>query len=268
MKRHYSLLGWEYHDTCSDDEISTTESGKVKEHTHTHMYIKVLKKNVFKYVPFYSVESPSTHETPDHGFSSTNRLTPSVQMPGDSPNLCMLLGKTFHIDPNRHPVVVLTPLSPRLISSSCSPAPKSTNNENEHCYNFNSDPPWEPDRDKDSNSDFSITNDDTPPKKKQKIDELMKLKKFLMHQTNQKREIPSTNTFTYFDEAGTNRLAESKTPANNGKNNMQKICTYVFIQQTVKQIFSVQSIHASLLCSIRGLGLGDLQALLCTFTPH
>lgn len=44
VKRHYSLLGWEYHDTCSDDEISTTESGTVKEHTHTHMYIKVLKK--------------------------------------------------------------------------------------------------------------------------------------------------------------------------------------------------------------------------------
>lgn len=218
---------------------------------------------MFKYVPFYSVESPSTHETPDHGFSSTNRLTPSLRKPGDSPNLCMLLGKTFHIDPNRHPVVVLTPLSPRLISSSCSPAPKSPDNENEHCYNFNSDPPWEPDSDKDSDSDFSITNDDTPPKKKQKIDE-----NSLMHRANQKRKISSTNTFTYFDEAITNRLAESKTPANNGKNNMQKYAHVFLSSKLSSNLFSVQSIHASLLCYIIGLGLGDLQALLCTFTPH
>lgn len=34
VKRHYSLLGWEYQYTCSDDEISTTEYGRVKEQTH------------------------------------------------------------------------------------------------------------------------------------------------------------------------------------------------------------------------------------------
>lgn len=38
VKKHYSLLNLEYQDTCSDGEVSTTESGKVKEHTYTHVY--------------------------------------------------------------------------------------------------------------------------------------------------------------------------------------------------------------------------------------
>lgn len=157
------------------------------------------------------------HETPDHGFSCTNRLTPPLQKPGDSPNLCTLLEKTSHIDPKRHPVVVLTRLSPRLISALCPPVPTSHNNENEHCYDFNSDPSWQPDRDEDSDSDFSITNDDTPPKKKQKIND----NNFLTHRASQKRKTSSTNTFSCFDEALMNRLAESKIPSNNGKNNVQ-----------------------------------------------
>lgn len=30
VKKYYSLLGWEYQDTCSDDEMSTTNCGKMQ----------------------------------------------------------------------------------------------------------------------------------------------------------------------------------------------------------------------------------------------
>lgn len=172
---------------------------------------------------FFSVDSPSTHETPDHGFSRANRLTPSLQKPGDSPSLCTVNEKSFHIDLNRQPVVVLAPLSPRLIRSLRSPLPKSSNTKNEDCNHFKSDILWKHNSNQDSDSDFSTTNDDTHPKKRQKIAENnMEHEDFLTDRASQQRRTSSTSTFTDCDEAVTKTRAESKPPANNGKNGMQK----------------------------------------------
>lgn len=174
---------------------------------------------MLKYVSFPSVEYPSTCETPDHDdLLSTNRPTPSLQSHHYVHN-----GKTLHIDPNRRPVVVLTPLSPRLIRSLGSPAARSPKIEDEQRYNFSSDPLWEPDSEKDSDSDFSIKDYDTRHNKRQKIREKnTKHKSFSRHRVSQMSEKSSTSTCTNFDKTTTNRLAESKPPANKGKNNLQE----------------------------------------------
>lgn len=112
------------------------------------------------------VESSSTPETPDHVFPTASRLSPSLQKSRESPNLCTVNEKTFHIDINRQPVVVLDPLPPGLISSLHPPMPETSNTENE---DFKSDSSWKPDSEEDSDSDFYITNDDAHPKKRQKV---------------------------------------------------------------------------------------------------
>lgn len=125
---------------------------------------------------------------------------------------------TFHIDQNQQPVVVLAPLSPRLITSLRPPLPESSNIENEDCNSS-----WEPDSDEDSNPNFSITNDDTHPKKRQKITENNKEHEaFSTDHASQHRGTSSTNRPTDLDEVIVNKLAESTPTANNGKNNMQK----------------------------------------------
>lgn len=168
VKKNYSLLGWEYQDTCSDDEMSTTNCGKMQimEFTsQTPLFRCVTSSNVY-FFPFVEKIPPSTYET--HGFSSTNGPTPPSLKPWD--NVYTLNGKTFHVNLNRQPVVVLTRLSPCLISSLCSPAPKSSDIEDENIYNSDSDTQWEPDEGMCSDSDFSSSNDNTWSNKRRKID--------------------------------------------------------------------------------------------------
>lgn len=201
VKRNYSLLGWEYQDSCSDVEMSTTASGRLQEHTHTHVCSNLIGK-FHMCLFFFSVETPSTHEIPVHDFSSANRLTPSLQEPGDSPKPCAVGEKTFQIDLKRQPVVVLVRLSPSLISSLRSPLSKSPNTEN----NDDSDSSWEPDTDDQSNSDSTIPHNDAPPKKSRKITKNEAPKHFTKDCGRREREKSSKSTM----DENTKTLAESK----------------------------------------------------------
>ncbi|XP_054462343.1 histone-lysine N-methyltransferase SETDB1-B-like [Anoplopoma fimbria] len=104
VKKQYSLLGWEYRDTDSDDEHNITGCGNT--------------------VP----SSPTT-----------NGLTSSLAKLHDSDNLHGINGKQCYISLKREPVVVLTRLSTYKIRSFCSPTPENHNRENS-----DSDKQWEP----------------------------------------------------------------------------------------------------------------------------
>lgn len=107
-------------------------------------------------------------------------------------------------------MVVLVRLSPRLVSSLRLPLAKSPLTENEDCNNFKGDSCWEPDSEEESNSDLSITNDDTHPNKRRKITNDTEQEDCTTDHACQEQDQSSKNTSTDFDEANTKTLAESK----------------------------------------------------------
>ncbi|XP_073338876.1 histone-lysine N-methyltransferase SETDB1-A [Pagrus major] len=152
VKKQYSLLGWEYRDTDSDDDSaegcgSTPPSSPEFLHTETC-------------VPG---PPPSICSTP---------LLPN---PEDSENLWrdndkkLVNLKRQLVSLKRQPVVLLTRLSPRKSCSFRPPAPQDPNNEHECFDDSSSGSQWEPEEDS-SYSDYSFSSFNAGSNKRRKID--------------------------------------------------------------------------------------------------
>ncbi|XP_039976940.1 histone-lysine N-methyltransferase SETDB1-B-like isoform X2 [Xiphias gladius] len=187
VKKQYSLLGWEYKDTDSDDDDDITDCG------------------VTPPSPCKSVLS----ETQVRRSPATNGLTPLLPTRPDRENLNRDNGKksSFRL---REPVVVLTRLPECKISALRPPTPPKHDSENESSSNSDSDKQWEPDDDS-SDSDFSISGFKTGSKRRRKIDQMFNVKLAKSHATLQ----AGTNTYTKSNAAKTPApLATAKTGAN------------------------------------------------------
>lgn len=115
-------------------------------------------------------------------------------------------------------MVVLTRLSPCLISSLCSPASESSDIEDENIYNSDSDTQWEPDEDMGSDSDFSSSNDKPWSKKRRKMDSKeKKCERSFSGQHPGRKDKASASSV----EANTNRVPETKTPEKNGNDHLK-----------------------------------------------
>lgn len=125
-------------------------------------------------------------------------------------------------------MVVLTRLSPCLISLLCSPASESSDTEDENVYNLDSDSQWEPDEDMGSDSDFSSSNDKPSSKKRRKIDSREKKceRSSSRQHPGRKSKVPASSV-----EANTNRVPATKTPEKNGNDNL-KHTEYEYLYHT------------------------------------
>ncbi|XP_044028956.1 histone-lysine N-methyltransferase SETDB1-A-like isoform X2 [Siniperca chuatsi] len=147
VKKQYSLLGWEYRDTDSDDDDNITGCGNTppspSEFVHTETQI------------------PSS--------SSTNGPTCLLPKLQDRENLRRDNGKksSIHL---KTAVVVLTRLPRCKISSLHPPTLQSHYREDESLNNSDSDKQWDPEDDS-SDSDFSISSYNIGSNKRRKIDQ-------------------------------------------------------------------------------------------------
>ncbi|XP_051246529.1 histone-lysine N-methyltransferase SETDB1-B-like isoform X2 [Dicentrarchus labrax] len=148
VKKQYSLLGWEYKDTVSDDDDGITP--------------------------------PSPHQVP----GSPTRNGPLLPRLEDSEKVYKVNGKKVSISLKRQPVVVLTRLSPREISS-CPPTPQDHDREDESLNNLGSDSERASDNDS-SDSNDSISRYNTGSNKRRKVDQKNK-KPAKRHATPQAR---------------------------------------------------------------------------------
>ncbi|XP_035537294.1 histone-lysine N-methyltransferase SETDB1-B-like [Morone saxatilis] len=131
VKKQYSLLGWEYKDTVSDDDDGITP--------------------------------PSPRQVP----GSPTRNAPLLLE--DSEKVYKVNGKKVSISLKRQPAVVLTRLSPREIRS-YRPTPQDHDREDESLNNLSSDSRWEPDNDS-SDLNYSTSSYNTGSNKRRKVDQ-------------------------------------------------------------------------------------------------
>ncbi|XP_050923640.1 histone-lysine N-methyltransferase SETDB1-B isoform X1 [Lates calcarifer] len=185
VKKQYSLLGLEYRDTDSDDDINITGSG------HT---------------PPSPCESVNSETRVLHS-SATNGLTPLIPKRRKNP-LCL-----------KEPVVILTRLSEGKISALRPRTPPKDHSRDESSQSSDSDVQWEPEEDS-SDSDFFVSNYNTGTKKRRKID----VNPAKSHATPEastnteaksNREKKSTPQFNAKDDA-TSSAAKTSAPQTNG----------------------------------------------------
>lgn len=225
VKKQYSLLGLEYRDTDSDDDINITGSGK--------MYI-ICKCTLGPYVsvdncsaifsqinwlilacllftfaghtPPSPCESVNSETRVLHS-SATNGLTPLIPKRRKNP-LCL-----------KEPVVILTRLPEGKISALRPRTPPKDHSRDESSQSSDSDVQWEPEEDS-SDSDFFVSNYNTGTKKRRKID----VNPAKSHATPEastnteaksNREKKSTPQFNAKDDA-TSSAAKTSAPQTNG----------------------------------------------------
>lgn len=101
-------------------------------------------------------------ETPPfaHEYAHIGPQVPSSPKLADSVNLCTGSGKKTLTSLKMQPVVLLTPLSQREISSLCAPTLQSQTEQDESFNSLDSDTLWALDEDT-SDSDFSISSYNT-----------------------------------------------------------------------------------------------------------
>ncbi|XP_034748846.1 histone-lysine N-methyltransferase SETDB1-A-like isoform X2 [Etheostoma cragini] len=173
VRKQYSLLGWQYRDTYSDEDDDTKGSGNA---------------------------IPS---------STTNGLTPLLPKQQDKRNMenC----KQSNISLKRKPVVVLTRISTSQISSLCPPRPQNQNCEDDSLNNSDCNVQWEPLESSSypSDSDYSVSSDKTWSSKRRKKDQKnpkCTSQKARQASTNTDAESNATKTSP---QASTNTDAES-----------------------------------------------------------
>ncbi|XP_032391093.1 histone-lysine N-methyltransferase SETDB1-A [Etheostoma spectabile] len=173
VRKQYSLLGWQYRDTDSDEDDDTKGSGNA--------------------IPR----------------STTNGPTPLLPKQQDKRN--MANGKKSYISLKRKPVVVLTRISMSQISSLCPPRPQNHNCEDDSLNNSDCNVQWEPLEVSSypSDSDYSISSDKTWSSKRRKKDQKNSTctsDKAPQASTNTD---PESNVTKTSPQAGTNTDAES-----------------------------------------------------------
>lgn len=145
VKKQYSLLGWDYKDSDSDEDVSTACGNTPPS----------------QLVPAEARVSSSP---------TTKGCTPLLPTLGGSETLYRHNGKKIYINLKRKPVVILTRLPPWKISSLRPAAPQDDDMKDESSDNSDSDVAWEPD-DVSSDCDYSFSSYNSGSNKRRKIDQ-------------------------------------------------------------------------------------------------
>ncbi|XP_070840694.1 histone-lysine N-methyltransferase SETDB1-B-like [Chaetodon trifascialis] len=145
VKKQYSLLGWDYRDSDSDEDVNTTCGN----------------------TPPSQLDPAEARAASSQ---TTNGCTPLLPKLGGSETLYRHNGKKISINFKRQPVVVLTRLPPWEISSLRPAAPQDHDMKDKSSDNSDSDVEWEPDDDS-SDCDYSISSYNSRSNKRRKRDQ-------------------------------------------------------------------------------------------------